>query len=968
MRKSFTEFVQATTGGIAAVTALAATAGQFFPQLDELYKFIRNTVSIWTLWSLAALLLVVGFWLLWRGLSRKSRLLWPEALLIDPDNPDHLRGRQDEIRRLSDAIASHRLVFLEGESGSGKSALIRSGLIPALSDARAGAGLVSAMLPIYVNTYAQDWDQGVHEQLVDAAWRRFGDKLRKKLDVETRDDLRENLLSADDTTSLLARVRNELGLIPLFIFDQFDDYQVAHRDRFLRDGRWITDDELVEHNALWRKIRAELERGSLHLLVVTRRELFAGLEAVRFDRPEIYSLDRVEPVFITALLEQLVAPLSDDKEVVANPDAGWVSLKNRLVEDLSAQGRVLPIQARIVFKGLTELPYLNVGAFERLGGIDGLEAAYIEDAVSSAAGAAGVSEARVFSVLLVLVDNSDPELPKARTDDATALCSAAGTELDRLDRMLDVLTQAGVVRPRIGDEAKNGGAWWSLYHDYLGKAVLAAHRRANRWQRLLQDRLRALNEGTGWRNCWRALLSPWDLIRLIGPTLGGKVRWTGYRSFAFASTLRLLPLIAALSVIVIGGDQAMDWQARQEVFPILTGIRSAEEDKFLSSEAHSQLWSLAASAPRLKRAFVERSITSQRSHRALISHLGPVAQSIFGLDPDAALRHWTLDHLLGTEAATPYQALLAAWIWQSAPEKFKGAGRSVAETFVNAMAATTDRDQLGWLEEGLAGLGDKLPADQAAAGAKRLVQAMAATTDPYQLGWLGESLGGLGDTLPADQSAAGAKRLVQVMATTTDPDQLGRLGAGLGGLGDRLPADQATAGAKRLVHAIAQTTDPDQLGKLGAGLGGLGDTLPAKLATAGAKRLVQTMAVTTDPDQLGRLGAGLGGLGDKLPADQAAAGAKRLVQAMAATTYQTAFINLAEALASIQLGPDPVAIGTALDLLQAPLATGKTRDHLLRYYGRLAGRDLKTTDSFVAWARINRPDLDLTRLPLNPFR
>ena len=58
----------------------------------------------------------------------------------------------------------------------------------------------------------------------------------------------------------------------------------------------------------------------------------------------------------------------------------------------------------------------------------------------------------------------------------------------------------------------------------------------------------------------------------------------------------------------------------------------------------------------------------------------------------------------------------------------------------------------------------------------------------------------------------------------------------------------------------------------------------------------------------------------------------------------------------------------APDLLQAQPAIGETRDPLLRYVGRRAGHDLKTTGSFATWVRTNRPDLDLTRLPRNRFR
>ncbi len=75
--------------------------------------------TIWLPVTFALLLLVGGIWLIIRGLADKSRLERPERLLIDPDNPDHLRGRADEIRQLAGAVAAQPLVFLEGESGSG---------------------------------------------------------------------------------------------------------------------------------------------------------------------------------------------------------------------------------------------------------------------------------------------------------------------------------------------------------------------------------------------------------------------------------------------------------------------------------------------------------------------------------------------------------------------------------------------------------------------------------------------------------------------------------------------------------------------------------------------------------------------------------------------------------------------------------------------------------------------------------
>ncbi|MCB2263316.1 MAG: hypothetical protein LGR52_10340 [Candidatus Thiosymbion ectosymbiont of Robbea hypermnestra] len=258
MRKFFTTLLQTLQtlqilfGGISAAIGIIGVVAMLLDKGKTVAGFLAGIglpSAIWLPVVLAGLLLAVGAWLLWRGLTRKSRLLRPECLVIDPDSPDHLRGRAEDVSRLQDAVA-HRLVFLEGKSGAGKSALIRSGLIPALRNST-GPRPAQVGLVICLNSYPGDWEQGLHERLVDAFWGELGrDDLRRRLRVGDRNDLRDQLLPTAGPSPLLARIRAELGPPPLVIFDQFDDYQIAHRTRFLRDGRWIGADELTRANAV----------------------------------------------------------------------------------------------------------------------------------------------------------------------------------------------------------------------------------------------------------------------------------------------------------------------------------------------------------------------------------------------------------------------------------------------------------------------------------------------------------------------------------------------------------------------------------------------------------------------------------------------------------------------------------------------------------------------------------------------
>jgi len=544
MGKSSAELLQIISGVISAIVGVITIS----------QARGAAVTGFWLPVALAVLLLVGGAWLLWRGLTRKSRLLRPERLLIDPDNPDHLRGRDDEIRRLAAAVTAQPLVFLEGESGAGKSALVRCGLVPAL---RNPPGVTpTRMLPVYLNSYGGDWEQGLFERLVDAFWHGLGPNLRQVFEIEDRDTLRGQLLPSGPSP-LLGRIRAESGLLPLLILDQFDDYQVANRARFLRDGSWIDADELVTANSVWRRIRQEVERGSLHLLFIIRRDLFAGLETVRFGHPRIHALGRVEPAYIAALSKDLTTPATDEQPVISHPDAGWDPLRRRLIDDLSEQGRVLPVQARVVFRGLTKLPLLTVAAYERHGGLEGLEAAHIEDAVGAAAHAAGLTVPQVLRLLSMLVDDSDPDMPKARNVPAADLATRSGIGKEQSGRVLSVLDQKGVVRHRAGDGADISPIW-SLYHDHLARAVVAANRHADRWQRLLQERHRALQGAGSWASRWRALLSPREQLRLIGATRARKVRWADYRMFAAFSGLRLLPFLMMIILAWVGTHQALE--------------------------------------------------------------------------------------------------------------------------------------------------------------------------------------------------------------------------------------------------------------------------------------------------------------------------------------------------------------------------------------------------------------------------
>ena len=128
-----------------------------------------------------------------------------DALRIDPDNPAHLIGRADKISKLEELCRNSFLVNLVGESGAGKSALVRSGLVPSLVENE-------KLLPVYMDTWGQNWELGPATGLADAVWAALDDDSRQKLELTTRPE-------ATQLVELLGRLESDLAACPDTCFD-----------------------------------------------------------------------------------------------------------------------------------------------------------------------------------------------------------------------------------------------------------------------------------------------------------------------------------------------------------------------------------------------------------------------------------------------------------------------------------------------------------------------------------------------------------------------------------------------------------------------------------------------------------------------------------------------------------------------------------------------------------------------------
>jgi len=155
---------------ILLATSVVGGIGGLFTAINGLSDSVRKTVGVfagfneWQLGVAALALVAVSWWLFRLSRRRRSILLRPEALRLSRANPAHLVGRREDIDQLTRLCREEALVFLEGESGAGKSAILQVGLVPAL---KGHPGL----LPIYVESLAgSDWERDPRTFLATALW------------------------------------------------------------------------------------------------------------------------------------------------------------------------------------------------------------------------------------------------------------------------------------------------------------------------------------------------------------------------------------------------------------------------------------------------------------------------------------------------------------------------------------------------------------------------------------------------------------------------------------------------------------------------------------------------------------------------------------------------------------------------------------------------------------------------------
>jgi hypothetical protein len=227
-----------------------------------------------------------------------------DAVAVDPENPwlglfsyseetlAYFHGREEETAELARRVQRKLLTVLFGQSGLGKTSLLRAGIVPRLR--------TENFCPIYVRVdYAPD-SPSPSEQIKQAIFKASaaaGDWTLPGSAVEG-ESLWEFLHHRGD----LLRDGNGRMLVPLLIFDQFEEiFTLGHADDAgqLRARQFLDDlADLVENRppaALEARIENDetaaesfdFARADYRVLIALREDYLAHLESVKGIMPSI---------------------------------------------------------------------------------------------------------------------------------------------------------------------------------------------------------------------------------------------------------------------------------------------------------------------------------------------------------------------------------------------------------------------------------------------------------------------------------------------------------------------------------------------------------------------------------------------------------------------------------------------------------------------------------------------------------
>jgi hypothetical protein len=525
--------------------------------------------------ALLAIVLVAYTIIILFTMSTTRSTLPARGLLVQLTQADPVaipRAWERESDVITYQCLHYQQVFLVGTAGVGKTTRINMLLLKKL---RLGNGV----LPIYVANLESCGGGAEQTALATALWAALEEPQRAKFSAGAGPEPNTVFDALDQMYAA--------NLLPLIIFDHFDDYLGASLN-------WITEPGTIEGGAapvnaslsandlrakspFWENVARRVAADKLKTIYVTTPDMIAFVSSFRFGTRIIQSsLFELQIADVDLELSGLESSLQKEGHPVMFPDNGWTALRRRLVADLAPRQTCLPHQFVAAVQGLATLPYITPDVYDARGGLMGLCSLALEgdaneiasDEVPTELSAAlgpnvfGAESARdwqaEFVLLICAALASRPHSLSRIVATAhkfippNSLFSPASVEDPRWKVSLQRLQARRLVRLR--RETLDREEVYELRHPYVGAAAkVALQRRAPLYAELVR-RSSAHGAATTMAEWWNTLLPVPRQVRLWYARLTSPFRFDHYRRYVSKSSVRLAVWVGAAVGYVLLAD------------------------------------------------------------------------------------------------------------------------------------------------------------------------------------------------------------------------------------------------------------------------------------------------------------------------------------------------------------------------------------------------------------------------------
>jgi WD40 repeat protein len=346
-------------------------------------------------------------------------------------------GRDQDVERLVERILSveHQLTVIHGESGVGKSSLVRAGLVPALLQ-RSLTG--QELIPIQIRTYTS-WVNAIAFALY------VEQSLISDFNISiSRSKFSERRKRGDrDSSNLLNRLKQlaASGTQIVLILDQFEELFFAYTQPQERQRFIFFLQDCLKIPLL--KLVLSIREDYLYLLL-EMESAYGDVDIL--SREFRYALGNLS----TSDTKSLIKNLTEQANFPLEP-----ALIDELVRDLAGdRGTVRPIELQLVGSQLQDRNITNLTSYRLAGGKQRL----VEQSVEEVIQACGKSAFIAQQVLVLLTDEQGTR-PLRTYNELRTGTLAYSSNTEDLDLVLEILIGSGLV-----SQDSNS---YQLVHDYL---------------------------------------------------------------------------------------------------------------------------------------------------------------------------------------------------------------------------------------------------------------------------------------------------------------------------------------------------------------------------------------------------------------------------------------------------------------------------------------------------------------------